>query len=114
MDWQLKNQLKETAIRARFSSVSTDGYAEPTLSSSVSLTCRIIGKQRYVQRGDQQVLSVKQLVSTGIVGERDRVWLPGESTSSDQGWEVLMAQVCIDEAGSTDYYRAFLGKGQVV
>lgn len=109
MDPQLKATLQQTVKIA--SSTSKNNYGERTYGSAASHKVRITGRQRIMRNSDgQEVLSNHQLVmsSSYVPKITDVVWLPDQTTSQSP-WFVAAVSERVDEKGSTDYYKVYLG-----
>lgn len=110
MDWQLAGQLGSSIAIASYS--TTNNYGERVYSTSKSHSARIVGESMLVlnSQGETQT-SHQQLIlsSTVTVDTNARIYLPGESSSGNDGWAVLRVAVRYDETGTSDYIKVWLG-----
>lgn len=107
MDIQLKSMCRQSITRASLTGVNA--YGEPSFSTSETLLVRLIGKQELIRSHDgSQVVSDRQFVTEESVAIDDRVWLPNESTSSDEPHIPQAISWRVDEDGESDYYKVYL------
>ena len=110
MDPQLKAQMKDVTLIANSTGVNDDG--ELLYAASASALGRVIGKNVYVKndRGES-LFSSKQIVYPSSIDVRinSRVYLPGETTSADQGWVLAAIALRVGESGSSDHWKIWLG-----
>lgn len=111
MDAQLKAQLQQTVLVSNSTAVNADGELVYTASSSH--LARVVGKNTYVRNmKGEQVVSDKQIIFTSTVDVQinSRIYLPGETTSASGGWVPIAVATRVDENGSSDYTKIWLGE----
>lgn len=111
MDRQLRAQLAQTVLISNSTGVNVDG--ERSYGTATSYRARVIGRQEYVrnQQGEE-VTSSKQIIfeSSADVRVNSRLYLPGETTSANEGWVPVAVALRVGESGSSDHWKVWLGE----
>ena len=90
------------------STVNSDG--ELSYGTPVSVACRLQKNARIMKTPDgQDIISDTQILTLTAIGEQDRIWLPGQSTSDATLARTpqLVKSIQMISGGST-VYEAFL------
>lgn len=110
MDSQLKDQLQQDILVAN--STGVNSYGELQYAAAVTYEGRVVGKQEYIKGPDgESLFSSKQIVlsATADIRVNSRVYLPGETTSGNDGWVPVGLALRVNETGSSDYWKVWLG-----
>lgn len=110
MDPQLYSQLRQTILIANSTGVNT--YGELQYGASTSARARVVDKVQWVKNDlGEKLLSSKALIipASDDVRINSRIYLPGETTSNDDGWVPMAVALRIGEAGSSDHWKVWLG-----
>ena len=104
----LTDILDQTVSVAAPNAVNSDG--ELSYGAPASVACRLQRNARIMKTTDgQDIISDTQILTLTAIGEQDRIWLPGQSTS-DQALArtpQLVKSIQMISGGST-VYEAFL------
>ena len=105
LDPQHRAQFTETIFVATISAVGS--FGDKTYGTPVSRTARVQLDEQVVETADGNFLRTTHLIATETrLGKRDRIWLPGDS-SSDDTLARLPAQIkeAKGERGDVEHYE---------
>ena len=107
VDAQLKGQLRQT-VTVFEPSTSLNDYGEPTYSTGVAVSARVIGRQAMIRDASgEQVMSDRQLVTESAISPSALIRLQGESTALALHPIRAVAER-IGEQGASDHWKAWL------
>ena len=104
----LTDILDQTVNVAAPNAINNDG--EFSYGASVSVACRLQKNARIMKTPDgQDIISDTQVLTLTAIGDQDRIWLPGQSTSDATLARTpqLVKSIQMISGGST-VYEAFL------
>lgn len=107
MDPTLRKQLRQTIYVATFTSV--DGGNTPTYGTPAAVSARVVPTNGISTNAEgEEVVTTHQIVTAVEIKASDRIWLPGDATTTANARQPVSVTKGVDEFGNNDHWETSL------